>query len=116
MEKVRAIREQQNRKQREAREAFNVMKEKADSFPIPIHLAGCHTLTKLVNHLPFPSLYLPYTNNLKCETIGLPRIGPTQKEILIQAIEAISQIETSDVLVFSKTFASVQIFKQKQPG
>ncbi|KAK6104387.1 Sister chromatid cohesion C-terminus family protein [Brugia pahangi] len=99
MEKVRAIREQQNRKQREAREAFNVMKEKADSFPIPIHLAGCHTLTKLVNHLPFPSLYLPYTNNLKCETIGLPRIGPTQKEILIQAIEAISQIETSDVLL-----------------
>uniref|UniRef100_A0A1I8EA76 Nipped-B protein n=1 Tax=Wuchereria bancrofti TaxID=6293 RepID=A0A1I8EA76_WUCBA len=92
MEKVRAIREQQNRKQREAREAFNVMKEKADSFPIPIHLA-------VVNHLPFPSLYLPYTNNLKCETIGLPRIGPTQKEILIQAIEAISQIETSDVLL-----------------
>uniref|UniRef100_A0A915PUN3 Nipped-B protein n=1 Tax=Setaria digitata TaxID=48799 RepID=A0A915PUN3_9BILA len=99
MEKVRAVREQQNRKQREAREAFNVMKEKADSFPIPIHLAGCHTLTKLVNHLPFPSLYLPYTNNLKCETIGVPRIGPTQKEILIQAVEAISQIETSDVIL-----------------
>ncbi|MCP9261200.1 hypothetical protein DINM_004449 [Dirofilaria immitis] len=82
VEKVRAIQEQQNRKQREAREAFNIMKEKADSFPIPIQLAGCHTLTKLVNHLPFPSLYLPYTNNLKCETIGLPRIGPTQKKIL----------------------------------
>ncbi|EJD74524.1 CBR-PQN-85 protein, variant [Loa loa] len=75
------------------------MKEKADSFPIPIHLAGCHTLTKLVNHLPFPSPYLPYTNNLKCETIGQPRIGPTQKEILMQAVEAISQIETSDVLL-----------------
>uniref|UniRef100_A0A158Q833 Nipped-B protein n=1 Tax=Elaeophora elaphi TaxID=1147741 RepID=A0A158Q833_9BILA len=99
MEKVRAIREQQNRKQREAREAFNVMKEKADSFPIPIHLAGCHTLTKLVNHLPFPSLYLPYTNNLKCETVSVPRVGPTQKEILIQAVEAISQIETSDVVL-----------------
>ncbi|KAM3720051.1 Nipped-B-like protein [Dirofilaria immitis] len=99
VEKVRAIREQQNRKQREAREAFNIMKEKADSFPIPIQLAGCHTLTKLVNHLPFPSLYLPYTNNLKCETIGLPRIGPTQKEVLIQAVEAISQIEISDVIL-----------------
>ncbi|CAG9530698.1 unnamed protein product [Cercopithifilaria johnstoni] len=100
IEKVRAIREQQSRKQREAREAFNIMKEKADSFPIPIHLAGCHTLTKLVNHLPFPSLYLPYTNNLKCETINvLPRIGPTQKEILIQAVEAISQVETSDVIL-----------------
>ncbi|VDK74707.1 unnamed protein product [Litomosoides sigmodontis] len=99
IEKVRAIREQQNRKQREAREAFNIMKEKADSFPIPIHLAGCHTLTKLVNHLPFPSLYLPYTNNLKCETINVPRIGPTQKEVLIQAVEAISQIETSDVIL-----------------
>lgn len=55
----------------------------------------------VVNHLPFPSLYLPYTNNLKCETIGVPRIGPTQKEVLIQAVGAISQIETSDVLVVS---------------
>lgn len=53
----------------------------------------------VVNHLPFPSLYLPHTDNLKCETINVPRIVPTQKEILMQAIEAISQIETSDVLV-----------------
>lgn len=53
MEKLRAIREQQNRKQREAREAFNIMKEKADSFPIPIHLAGCHTLTKCMIYYQF---------------------------------------------------------------
>lgn len=59
LEKIMAVREEQKRRQKEAEEAFIVMREKASGFPVPIHLAGCHVLTKR----PFNLIYLIILNH-----------------------------------------------------
>uniref|UniRef100_A0A915M9W9 Uncharacterized protein n=1 Tax=Meloidogyne javanica TaxID=6303 RepID=A0A915M9W9_MELJA len=49
------VQEDLDRRQLGARERTQGIQEKLQSIPDPIHLAGCHTLSKVNNFIPFPS-------------------------------------------------------------
>nr|CAD2196393.1 unnamed protein product [Meloidogyne enterolobii] len=49
------VQEDLDRRQLSARERTQGIQEKLQSIPDPIHLAGCHTLSKVNNFIPFPS-------------------------------------------------------------
>ncbi|KHN78622.1 Nipped-B-like protein pqn-85 [Toxocara canis] len=99
LEKVMAVREEQKRKQKEALEAHTAMREKADSIPINIHLGGCHALTKLVSHLPFPNPFLPHSNCLRVNVHPDmdAQLAQTDTNIAQYLADAISLIDITDV-------------------
>uniref|UniRef100_A0A0N5AK59 Nipped-B protein n=1 Tax=Syphacia muris TaxID=451379 RepID=A0A0N5AK59_9BILA len=99
MEKVMAIKEEQRRKQREAEEVQLAVSEKAQSFPAPIHLAGCHQLTKLVNYLPFPEPFLPHSNILKAYTEPNKDILLAQSDpyVVTELANAFASVNTYDI-------------------
>uniref|UniRef100_A0A0N4V606 Nipped-B protein n=1 Tax=Enterobius vermicularis TaxID=51028 RepID=A0A0N4V606_ENTVE len=97
MEKVIAIKEEQKRKQKEAEEAQLAVSEKARSFPASVHLAGCHQLTKLISHLPFPGPFLPYSSILKV-------YGDPNKDVLLAQTDSYAVNELTNALASVNAF------------
>lgn len=59
------VQEDLDRRQLSARERTQSLQERLQSIPDPIHLAGCHTLSKVNNFIPFPSEIISSTS-LSC--------------------------------------------------
>ncbi|VDK19489.1 unnamed protein product, partial [Anisakis simplex] len=118
LEKVLAIREEQRRKQKEALETHTAMKEKADSIPINIHLAGCHTLTKLVNHLPFPTPFVPHSNQLKVNVHPdyNSQLENTDMQMAVFLANALAECDVNDVSLKHKEGETNEIDTTSEPA
>lgn len=60
------IQDELRRKKEEAKEFADSLNERARSFPEPIYLANCHTLSKVSSFIPFPSECASTSASLSC--------------------------------------------------